>query len=127
MVTDSWFVGKQFPLERRIRGYNETSVLPVIHYERELWKERHLLIEPANYSEIDETILAVTPAHWAKVAFVIGRVDQALRNNQRQDIELDSIAKRIEALIQDGRLAAQGNVKKWRYSEVRKLDRSADR
>lgn len=85
------------------------------------------MIEPANYSEIDETILAVTPAHWAKVAFVIGRVDQALRNNQRQDIELDSIAKRIEALIQDGRLAAQGNVKKWRYSEVRKLDRSADR
>jgi Protein of unknown function len=65
------------------------------------------VIQPTDYSDIDEAILAATPARWAKVAFVIGRVDQAFRNNQRQDIELDSIAERIEALIRDGRLAVQ--------------------
>jgi hypothetical protein len=34
---------------------------------------------------------------------------------------LDLIAKRIEVLVQDGRLLAQGDIKKWRHSEVRKL------
>ena len=29
------------------------------------------------------------------------------------------IASRIEALVQEGRLAAQGDLKKWRHSEVR--------
>ena len=78
-----------------------------------------------NHSRIDEAILSVTPAHWAKVAFVIAMVDKTFRNDLQEDIELESIAKRIEALIQEGRLAAQGNVKKWRYSEVRKLDQTS--
>ena len=32
----------------------------------------------------------------------------------------DLVADRIEALIHDGRLLAQGDIKKWRLSEVRK-------
>lgn len=71
-------------------------------------------------SQIDDLILSVIPTSWVKVAFVIGRVDIELRNSLRKDIGLDSIAERIEALIKEGRLEAQGNVKKWRYSEVRK-------
>ena len=71
-------------------------------------------------SQIDESILSVTPISWVKVAFVIAMVDKEFRNNMRKDIELDLIAGRVEALVQEGRLEVQGDVKKWRYSEVRK-------
>lgn len=77
-------------------------------------------------SQIDEAILSVTPTHWAKVAMVIVMADKALCDNLREDIELELIAERIEFLIQDGHLAVQGNVKKWRYSEVRKLDHATE-
>jgi len=80
-----------------------------------------------NDARIDEAILSVTPARWAKVAFVIAMVDKKFRNDLQEKVELDSIARRIEALIQGGRLAVQGNVKKWRYSEVRKLERTTFR
>ena len=75
-----------------------------------------------NNSQIDEAILSVTPTRWVKVAFVIATVEMRFRKNLRQDIEFDLIAERVEALIQEGRLAVQGNVKRWRHSEVRKLD-----
>lgn len=78
-----------------------------------------------NHAQIDDAILSVTPDRWAKVAFVIAMVDETFRNHLQENVELDSIAQRIEALIQDGRLAVQGNVKKWRYSEVRKVDHPA--
>lgn len=77
-------------------------------------------------SQIEETILSVTPTRWAKVAFVIAMADKAFRDNLREDVELELIAERIESLIQDGHLVVQGNVKKWRYSEVRKLDHAAE-
>jgi hypothetical protein len=81
--------------------------------------------KPVSPSQIDEAILSVTPDRWAKVAFVIAMVDKTFREDLQEVVELDSIAKRIEALIEDGHLAAQGNAKNWRYSEVRKLDRPA--
>ena len=72
-------------------------------------------------SQIDEAILSVTVTSWRKVALVIGVAQKTLSNNLPQgDTGLDLIAKRIEALVQDGRLLAQGDIKKWRYSEVRK-------
>ena len=72
-------------------------------------------------SQIDEAILSVTVTSWRKVALVIGVAQKTLGNNLPQgDTGLDLIAKRIEALVQDGRLLAQGDIKKWRYSEVRK-------
>jgi hypothetical protein len=36
------------------------------------------------------------------------------------DAAYDLIAKRIEILVGDGRLLAQGSISKWRHSEVRK-------
>ena len=77
---------------------------------------------PLSNSQIDEAILSVIPARWVKVAFVIATVEMGFRNNLQNEIELDRIERRIEALIQEGHLAAQGNVKNWRHSEVRNLD-----
>jgi hypothetical protein len=72
-------------------------------------------------AQIDEAILSATETSWRKVASVIARVQETLGDNLPQgDTGLDLIARRIEVLVQDGRLLAQGDIKKWRYSEVRK-------
>jgi hypothetical protein len=68
--------------------------------------------------QIDEVILSVTQASWRKVAFVIAKVADAM--GLEGDAACDLIAKRIEILVGDGRLLAQGNINKWRHSEVRK-------
>jgi len=76
-------------------------------------------------SQIDDLILSAVPTSWVKVAFVIGKVDMEFRKDLRRDIELDLIAERIEALIQQGRLESQGDLEKWRFSEVRKRENVA--
>jgi hypothetical protein len=77
-------------------------------------------------SQIDEAVLAATVTSWRKVARVIALVAEALSKNLPQrEAGLDLVAGRIEALVQDGRLLAQGDVKKWRHSEVRKPDLAA--
>ena len=74
-------------------------------------------------SEIDEAILSVTGTSWRKVARVIVMTDKILGDNLPEgEAGLDLVVDRIAALVQDGRLLAQGDIKKWRYSEVRKPD-----
>jgi hypothetical protein len=74
-------------------------------------------------SQIDEAIMSVTVTSWRKVAFVIAMADKLLGNNvSESEAGLHLVADRIECLIHDSRLLAQGDIKKWRYSEVRKPD-----
>jgi hypothetical protein len=50
-------------------------------------------------------------------------IEKILDNNLPEgDTGLNLVADRIEALIHDGRLLAQGDIKKWRHSELRKPD-----
>jgi len=77
-----------------------------------------------NNDTIDQAILSMlsaTAGRWRKVAMVIGTVADGIGNdlpegNERHDI----FAQRIESLVLDGRLVAQGDIKKWRFSEVRR-------
>jgi hypothetical protein len=77
-----------------------------------------------NDDVIDQAILsmlAVGGGRWRKVAMVIARVADQLGNdlpdgNDRYHL----VAQRVEALVLAGRLAAQGDIKKWRFSEVRR-------
>ena len=72
-------------------------------------------------SQIDEAILSVTAILWRKVALVIALAEKVLGKTLPEgEAGLELIAKRIEALIRDGRLLVQGDIKKWRRSEVRK-------
>ena len=72
-------------------------------------------------SQIDEAILSVSEASWRKVAFVISKVAKIMGNHLPEDSAgYNLVATRIEMLIQDGRLLAQGDIKNWQYSEVRK-------
>ncbi len=73
-----------------------------------------------NNSRIDRAILAAAQAFWRKVALVIVTAAKTDGIRVPEDEEgYKIIASRIEALVQEGRLAAQGDLKKWRHSEVR--------
>ena len=71
-------------------------------------------------SEIDDVILTVVETRWHKVARII--IDAAKRLGSRLpggDEGHEMIGRRIGVLVDDGRLVAQGDVEKWRHSEVR--------
>jgi len=72
-------------------------------------------------AQIDRVILALVGARWMKVAMVV------LKVSANEEMQLpkggegyDLVAGRIEALVRDGHLMAQGDIKKWRHSEVRR-------
>jgi hypothetical protein len=74
-----------------------------------------------NDHQIDEVILSVTEVSWRKVASVIIKVTDKMGSDLPEgDAGYNLVAKHIEILVRDGRLLAQGDIKKWRYSEVRK-------
>jgi hypothetical protein len=71
--------------------------------------------------QIDEAILSVTVTSWRKVAFVIIKVADTMGSDLPEgDTGYNLIAKRTESLVRGGRLLAQGDIKNWRRSEVRK-------
>lgn len=72
-------------------------------------------------SELDELLLSFCDQHWRKVARIAGQALQAL---EQRGVELDGsfadqIDARMAALVASGQLEAAGNIKRWRYSEVR--------
>jgi hypothetical protein len=73
---------------------------------------------------IDGAILFLLPAvdgRWKKVAMVIVRVAEAMDNDLPEGEDgYQMVARRIKALVSEGRLAAQGDIKNWRFSEVRR-------
>ena len=71
-------------------------------------------------SRIDAAILAAAQKSWRKVAMIVAKTSSAQDTGVPDDEEGHRvIASRIETLVQDGRLVAQGDLKKWRHSEVR--------
>ncbi|HSQ20126.1 MAG TPA: DUF3658 domain-containing protein [Blastocatellia bacterium] len=69
-------------------------------------------------AEIDGAILTAVRKHWRKVAMVNGDVLTQMRE-AGNEVDAETIAARIEALIEEGKLQCQGNPKRWRHSEVR--------
>ena len=71
-------------------------------------------------SDIDAAILSVATASWRKVAFIVGRAREQLGGEFAQDeAGYQIVATRIQALAADGRLASQGDLTQWRFSEVK--------
>lgn len=69
------------------------------------------------------SVLSEIPKHWRKVAFVVGRVAGTMGDgSNHEDAAHESVARRIEFLVSEGRLLAKGDIKNWRYSEVRLPD-----
>lgn len=72
--------------------------------------------------EIDAAILAVVKPSWRKVAMIAARAADALGPEfaSREDA-FRLVAARVHALATEGRLAAQGDTTRPRWSEVRQL------
>jgi tetratricopeptide (TPR) repeat protein len=73
---------------------------------------------PVSDQQIDEFILTVAHVNWRKVAMIIGRV---MNEGEIDGIQVEdaAIAARIRLLVREGKLEGQGNLCKWRHSEVR--------
>jgi hypothetical protein len=69
-------------------------------------------------SRIDE---AIAETRWKKVALIISRTSETSAGDLTEG-DAERIAQRIEALVGKGRLLAQGNIKGWRFSELRLPD-----
>ncbi|HMK81959.1 MAG TPA: DUF3658 domain-containing protein [Xanthobacteraceae bacterium] len=68
--------------------------------------------------DIDAEILSAASDKWQKVAMIVAKV-MSRHSEQTVESEYDLVARRIGALVNDGRLESQGDVSNWRRSEVR--------
>ena len=79
------------------------------------------MMNSSSVSLIDEAIMSVAGASWRKIALVISKVTNTMCSDLPEvDFGKNLVAERIESLVRDSRLLAQGDIKKWRHSEVRK-------
>ncbi len=87
--------------------------------QRHGWSAEMLGVTMSN-PRIEQAILSIARPTWQKVAMVIlkaAEIEGVDVPEGEKGYEL--IASCIEALVQEGRLAAQGDLKRWRHSEVR--------
>jgi Protein of unknown function len=63
----------------------------------------------------DDLIFSEACERWRKVARVIARVSDRVSNGPH----FEEIAARIQALVNEGKLEAKGDLSRWRHSEVR--------
>jgi hypothetical protein len=69
---------------------------------------------------IDEAILSKLTSHWQKTAFVIA-ISMYAYPDRYDDIPDVFYGQRVLALAQKGLLEASGDLRKWRFSEVRAI------
>jgi hypothetical protein len=69
---------------------------------------------------IDQALLAETTTQFRKVAFVVARVICSQLGEQLPEIPDVFYAQRVIRLVKLGQLEAQGNLRRMRYSEVRR-------
>ncbi len=74
-------------------------------------------------SQIDDAIMAVLAdraGRWVKVAWVVVSAPDALGPDfPTGTAGYQLVANRISALVDKGRLIAQGDITEWRHSEVK--------
>jgi Protein of unknown function len=63
----------------------------------------------------DDLIFSEACGRWLKVARLISRVSDRVANGPH----FEEIAARIQALVNEGKLEAKGDLSRWGYSEVR--------
>lgn len=71
-----------------------------------------------SHQDVDRLILSFAKVQWRKVAMIMSQVLQDCMNSGI-DIEVDSVAERICALVENGQLEAQGNLSRWIHSELK--------
>lgn len=87
----------------------------------ELDDEDHLAVSALTEDDItaiDDAILAEARVHWLKVAMVVAKAMDAYPGEYLEIPDL-FYGQRVRELVLKGKLIAQGNVSRMRYSEVR--------
>jgi hypothetical protein len=79
----------------------------------------------ASDQHVDGLILSFARVQWKKVAMIIAEVSVECERNAA-DISLDAIADRIRHMVEEAKLEAQGNLSKWRHSEVRLAEQHSE-
>lgn len=70
--------------------------------------------------ELDPLIFAAIKPWGTKVAAVMAHVDSSMRALGRlSEVDFDEIEQRLRTLVDSGCLHADGDLSKWRFSEVR--------
>jgi hypothetical protein len=67
--------------------------------------------------ELDRMILSAMRLRWRKVAFIVATVGQECED-RGIEIPYQEIADRIITLHRDGMINSQGDLTRWRHSEV---------
>jgi hypothetical protein len=70
-------------------------------------------------AQLDSLILSVMTTRFQKVAMIISRLYSRSKKLAQPIISDKTIAARIQLLAEDGPLESQGDLRKWRHSEVR--------
>jgi hypothetical protein len=71
--------------------------------------------------DLDAVIFSVLQPQWRKTAFILVRARHQYEE-KAWSLDLDVVAARILALAEAGRIDHQGDLRKWRFSEVRLLE-----
>jgi Protein of unknown function len=81
------------------------------------WKDI-VLPESVSETDLDNAIFSALTSRWQKTAMVVGN---ALKHCETLALPVDEemVGVRIRALAEAGRLEGDGDLRKWRYSEVR--------
>jgi hypothetical protein len=75
-------------------------------------------VSSISQAQLDEMILSYVKNDWRKTAFIIVRVFHDCEDKKISMTD-DMIFERIISLRDSGALESQGNLSKWRHSEVR--------
>jgi len=75
---------------------------------------------PASVTEpdLDKMIFSLLQPQWRKVAMILVRADEYCKE-RAWPVDYEIVAARIQALAEADRLDHQGDLRKWRFSEVR--------
>jgi hypothetical protein len=88
------------------------------HIDSDLrWKQVRLP-PPLTEADFDAVILSTLSQHWRKVASIVIRVVEKYEHTHPA-VTYEIVAARLEALRGADLIDAQGDLRKWRFSEVR--------
>jgi hypothetical protein len=76
------------------------------------------LSTPVAETDIDAIVLSTMKPHWQKVAMVVARSLELCRE-RALPIGAEVLGARIQALAESDRIEGEGDLRKWRHSEVR--------
>ena len=76
------------------------------------------LPSPLTVADFDCVILSTLGEHWRKVAAIVIRVVEKYKHIN-STITFEMVAARLQALSDADLIEAQGDLRKWRFSEVR--------